>query len=279
MAKRGTFTITKFKRLYMALKVPEYAAAGLLEMLWHLTAKEAPAGNIGKLDDEDIALGVGWDGEPQALIDALVSAKWLRRHAVHRLVVHDWSEHADDATKKLIARKGLVFADKDDDCQTMSGNVSTCPDISRLPEPEPEPEPSQSLAMPEPGGEAFASEPPPPPWWIDRKDLPAKIGQAIDQAKRKNGKPYFPDPSTEPECAKVADKVFDPGGDDVADELVAFGEWCSRQVSPKRSDPYATLRNWLGKREADWRRLKAARAREGYQPTGQRRYGRLEEAP
>ena len=102
-----------------------------------------------------------------------------------------------------------------------------------------------------------------PCWWDGRDDLPAKIGQAIDNAKRKNGNRYFPEPSSEPECAKVAAKVFDPGGGDVADELVLFREWCSRQVTPRRSDPYATLRNWLTKREADWRRLKAARDRAG----------------
>lgn len=127
---------TKLKRLVRALKVPQYAAVGILESLWHLTAREAPEGNIGKLSNEDIAAWIDWQGDADGLIAALVTAGWLDEIQVDRLVVHDWHEHADDATKKAIARQK----------EKVSGNVQTSTDKTRLPEPEPEPEP---LPVPE----------------------------------------------------------------------------------------------------------------------------------
>ena len=140
--KRSALAHTKLRRLVRALGVPTYAAVGILEMLWHLTAREAPQGNIGKLEDADIADAVGWLDCPDRLISSLIEAGWLDESREHRLLVHDWHEHADDAVKKNLNRQRLPF---------LSRNVATNPDISgtqleknRLPEPEPEPEPSRA---------------------------------------------------------------------------------------------------------------------------------------
>jgi hypothetical protein len=108
--KREALGNTKMKRLCRHLGIRMYAAVGLLESLWHLTAKEAPQGNIGKISNEDIACGVDWDGDEDELIEALVDAKWLDRSSQYRLVVHDWHEHADDAVDNKLARAGLVYA-------------------------------------------------------------------------------------------------------------------------------------------------------------------------
>lgn len=98
------------KRLVRKLGVPLYAATGILELIWHLTAREAPQGNLGKLEDADIADAVGWADDPAKLIEALTDAGWLDASDEHRLVVHDWHEHADDATDNALARSGQFYA-------------------------------------------------------------------------------------------------------------------------------------------------------------------------
>lgn len=125
---------TKLKRLVRTLKVPQYAAVGILESLWHLTAREAPEGNIGKLSNEDIAIWIDWDGDATVLIEALIVSGWIDEDTTERLLIHDWHEHADDATKKAIDRQRKKLADN-------GGNVQTSTDKTRLPEPLPEPVP------------------------------------------------------------------------------------------------------------------------------------------
>ena len=63
--KRGTVGHPKLKLLARLLKLPPYAAVGLLESLWHLTAEQHPRGDVGRWRDELIAEGVGWDRDPQ----------------------------------------------------------------------------------------------------------------------------------------------------------------------------------------------------------------------
>lgn len=107
---RQAFGCTKMKRLCRNLDIPTYAGVGLLESLWHLAARETPQGNIGKLSNEDIALAFDWRGDEDKLITALVDSGWLDEHETHRLVIHDWHEHADDGVDNQIARRGLLYA-------------------------------------------------------------------------------------------------------------------------------------------------------------------------
>jgi hypothetical protein len=109
--KRNTADHPKTLALMAALNVPKYAACGLLELLWHqFTVKYAPQGDVGRWADAQIAAGVSWDGEPGVLISALVKAGWLDEHPKHRLVVHDWPDHAEDAVHKTLARSCQRFA-------------------------------------------------------------------------------------------------------------------------------------------------------------------------
>lgn len=108
--KRGTPDHFKVHDLARRLSLPRYAAIGLLESLWHVTAKHAPAGDIGRLPDDQIAFYIGWDREPSRLIDSLVDARWLDRHAEHRLIVHDWWDHCDNAVHQVMARSKQFFA-------------------------------------------------------------------------------------------------------------------------------------------------------------------------
>jgi len=98
------------KRLCRRLDVPLYEAVGILETLWHLTATEAERGNIGKLTNEEIAIGIDYHGDEDALVESLVLCGWLDRDPVHRLLIHDWPDHATDSIHMKLARNRMLFA-------------------------------------------------------------------------------------------------------------------------------------------------------------------------
>lgn len=182
--KREAITHTKMKRLCRGLDMPLWQAVGLMESIWHLTAREAPRGDLGKLSDADIALALDYRGDEAKLIEALC-AGWLDRHDTHRLVVHDWSEHADDAIQMKLARSRLFFADgraprlsrlgsrerdaaiefyskaiapvcaqTTDPCAQNSDPCTQMRTPCALPEPEPEPEPRTHTPLPVIGNRA-----------------------------------------------------------------------------------------------------------------------------
>lgn len=88
----------------------EVVATGLLERLWHITITSAPLGDIGKLDNDEIAELIGWTGDADGLIDIMVETGWLDRSEDHRLVVHDWHEHAPNHIKNNVKRWQRSFA-------------------------------------------------------------------------------------------------------------------------------------------------------------------------
>ena len=138
--KRGTPDHPKTLRLMDALKLRRREAVGILELLWHWTAKFAPAGDIGKYSDRDIARAVDWDGDGSDLVNALVMSGFVDRCGKNRVVVHNWQRHADDGVKKYIARNKLSFA----------VSVATCPDLSRENKPAPCPGPLPRPLAPAP---------------------------------------------------------------------------------------------------------------------------------
>lgn len=136
--KRAAADHPKLQRLQKALGLPRYVAIGLLETLWHFCARYAPQGDIGRWMDEEISDWIGWEGEPANLIEALVSTRWLEPHPTHRLIIHDWHEHADEGTKVALKRNKLEFVTRvSPQVETVSDVVATCRDMSRPPEPEP----------------------------------------------------------------------------------------------------------------------------------------------
>lgn len=108
--KRGATKHPKMKTLARALGIPIYGAWGIIEGLIHWTRDFAPAGDVGRFENQEIADGCGWDGKPSKLISALIRCGWLDRHEEHRLVVHDWHDHAEDAVHMALARAGKYFA-------------------------------------------------------------------------------------------------------------------------------------------------------------------------
>jgi hypothetical protein len=108
--KREAIGCSKMKRLCRYLDIPQWQAVGILESIWFVTARETPAGNIGKLSDEDIALAIDYRADETKLIEALVKSGWLDRHPIFRLIIHDWWDHADDAVHMRMARGKRYFA-------------------------------------------------------------------------------------------------------------------------------------------------------------------------
>ena len=110
--KKETPHKSKFKRLKMALGLRHWEVVGILESLWLVTSLNAPAGDIGRLGDEDIAAEIEWDRDPRELIEALVATQWLDRDPDFRLVVHDWSDHVATWLKGSFAKHDKLFADQ-----------------------------------------------------------------------------------------------------------------------------------------------------------------------
>lgn len=69
-------------------------AVGIVESVIALTVTQTPRGDIGALTDAEIEEWVGWEGEPGAMIRALIESRWLDECTVHRLILHDWAHHA-----------------------------------------------------------------------------------------------------------------------------------------------------------------------------------------
>jgi hypothetical protein len=136
MALRAVPEHPKFAAFKAIIEQPKGPAAGWLEMVWHFAGRFTPQGNIGKYSDKEIEAWVEWDGPPGKLIDALIQSRWLDRDPVHRLLVHDWAQHADKATKNALMRAQLAFCTPG--VRTDGQESSTA---SRLPEPVPVPVP------------------------------------------------------------------------------------------------------------------------------------------
>jgi hypothetical protein len=109
--------------LAVALGIPAVVAVGILEKLWHWSARYAPQGDIGKWPDAVIEKECGWrdfvsmypDKSGQVatesrLIEALVATRWIDRHDTCRLYIHDWHDHSDEAADKYLSDKGLQYA-------------------------------------------------------------------------------------------------------------------------------------------------------------------------
>jgi len=110
--KREGFGHAKFRLVARDLGIPVYAVYGIMESLWHTTALRFPRGDIGRLTNEEIAAEIdGLEIDGDRLVAVLIARRLLDQHPEHRIVVHDWSEHADDTVHYKLARAGVTFAD------------------------------------------------------------------------------------------------------------------------------------------------------------------------
>jgi hypothetical protein len=147
--KRGTAEHPKVLSLMAELKIPLYSACGLLELLWHFAAKYCVQGDVGRFNDKAIAKALGWRGDAQKLLSALVECGWLDRDNAHRLLIHDWQDHADQTVQRVVAKRNLkMLAPCYDDA---SCTKTDSPRDASLPLPLPLPK-AFALAAPPAGG-------------------------------------------------------------------------------------------------------------------------------
>lgn len=113
--KREGFGHPKFRLAARDLGIPLCALYGIMESLWYATAVRFPRGDLGRLTDEEI--GAEIDGlemlaiSGERLVEVLVARRLLDLHPEHRLVVHDWSTHADSHVHAHLAKRIWLFAD------------------------------------------------------------------------------------------------------------------------------------------------------------------------
>jgi hypothetical protein len=152
--KRGTPSHPKLLKFARALNIPAAHAGGLLEFLWHWASKYAIQGDIGRWSDADIAAGSGWEdsGRVPEFIGKLLESGWLDADPVHRLLIHDWADHADDSVRKTLKNRGLeifrnvsgkVPNDSEQVTPALAFPVLSSPSLSS-PLPKPEASPSES---------------------------------------------------------------------------------------------------------------------------------------
>lgn len=110
MALRGTLTHRKTRRLAQKLGIDPCFALGIVESLWDVTSRQSQNGDIGKMSNADIAMEMFYSGDPDVLVEALIYAGFIEESSEHRLIIHDWHIHSDDATDNRIARSGGRYA-------------------------------------------------------------------------------------------------------------------------------------------------------------------------
>jgi len=113
--KIGTPRHPKTLAMMTRLNISRPVAVGTLELLWQATAEYAPQGDIGKFTDEEIAALVEWQHPsitPKDFVRTLCDIRWLDPSTRHRLIIHDWHQHAPDYLRKRLSRAGLDFYGK-----------------------------------------------------------------------------------------------------------------------------------------------------------------------
>lgn len=82
---------------------------GHLTLLWAFTARKSPRGDVGKWTDGAIARACDWQGDSGEFVTALVAAGFVDKHPEHRLVVHDWKDHAERWVKASLKNLDQTF--------------------------------------------------------------------------------------------------------------------------------------------------------------------------
>ncbi|XAI95841.1 hypothetical protein [Microcystis phage Mae-JY24] len=196
MAKRGIDEHPKVIDFAEALGIPVCYAIGPLELFWHWVAKYRPNGNLTGVKPSAIAHAIRFPGNGQDLMDALVSSGLVDCLEDGRVLVHDWSEHADNSVHQLLKKKGELFADGNKPFTRnrvrQEGAEQTVHEPftnrSRLPEPEPEPEPVNTLSLSARETETAEVVAEPPAEWGETPEETAELDR-LDRHLTHCGKP------------------------------------------------------------------------------------------
>jgi hypothetical protein len=115
--KREAYRHPKMLDLASRLGIPVAFAIGLMCKLLDWAADFAPQGDVGKYSNGTIAMALGWTGDPDKLVDALLAARWLDQCRQHRLLIHDLPDHAERWWCAKLAKLGLEFL-RPQECST-----------------------------------------------------------------------------------------------------------------------------------------------------------------
>ena len=199
------------KTIHLAdiLGLERWGAVGIIETLLHWCRQYAIQGNVGKWSDKAIADGIGWRGDPDKLICALVLAQYLDRNddPLIRITIHDIEKHADNTWKQNLEDAGLKWWNgkkaRNDKVGRPKGvkrtekNSRKTPDKLqnlelKTPQPEPKPEPKPV----ETEGAASPALPPQPvlkmPEVLNNANFRAAWSDWIAQRKALKIKSYTP---------------------------------------------------------------------------------------
>ena len=173
--------------------------------LWIATAMNHPDGILTGMDETDIALEAGWEGEPQSFVAALLECRLLEK-TYHGYALHDWAEHqayvvhAEDrktqaknaAAKRWAARTAPVMPTE---CGEHDGSIAASDAIAgsepatgnahtksgNAPSPIPSPSP-----VPNPAPEPSLLPSPAPAAGIDKREEAARLAVLMRDTLRVN---------------------------------------------------------------------------------------------
>ncbi|CDN44010.1 Primosome, DnaD subunit [Paenibacillus sp. P22] len=90
----------KTRKLARLLGVEVPTALGHLHLMWYWVFDYAKDGDLSQIEDEDIADGALWTGDPQKFMRAMIDSKWIDELEGGR-VVHDWNSHGGRLIQKM----------------------------------------------------------------------------------------------------------------------------------------------------------------------------------
>lgn len=94
----------KTVRLMRRLNVSKNEAIGIIHQLWWWAMDFAPDGDLTRFDAEEIAIAVDYDGDPAALMDALISSGWIDKNPeTSGVSVHDWEHYGGKFLQRKLA--------------------------------------------------------------------------------------------------------------------------------------------------------------------------------
>ena len=117
--------------------------------LWLATAMNHPSGVLHDMDETDIALESGWEGEPQKIVSALIECGFLEKTENGVFVLHDWEYHQSyvihaESRKQKAQKAAAIRWEKANVLSNATSNAQT--ETSNAPSPSPAPSPIPSPA-------------------------------------------------------------------------------------------------------------------------------------
>jgi hypothetical protein len=124
VAKRGILEHPKLMALAESLGIMDPWALGLLEAFWHWVAKYHPNGDLTGTRPSLFARSIRYTGDADELWGRLLDCGFIDKLDDGRVLVHDWSEHADSAVHKALKKRHELFADGNEPFTRNKGPVT-----------------------------------------------------------------------------------------------------------------------------------------------------------